>query len=75
MRQDRVVPISMKGIWSQSYVLQLSTAHLDAPSIRVGIEPGPDLQARLRARPGNQLYDYRMTDQRLSSPILANEGK
>ena len=75
MRQDRVIPISVKRIRSKPYVLQLSFAHFDAVGIRVGVELSPDLQASLRAGGRNQLYDDRMTDQRLASPILTDEGK
>ena len=75
MRQDRVIPISVKRIWSQPYLLQLSSAHFDALGIQVGVELSPHLQASLRAGDGNQLDDNGVTDKWPPPPILANKGK
>jgi hypothetical protein len=52
-----------QGIRLKPYVLQLSLAHFDTFGIRVGVDPGPHLEASRRPGSHNLLYDYPMTDQ------------
>src|SRR5512135_298206 len=72
-RGDGVIPLPMECVSSQVDLPHLFLRDLDPRGIDTLIKFACDLQTRLGRRRCNQIDDRLVTDQRLASPVLADE--
>ena len=72
---EPIVPITVKLVSPELEFSHLLVGNLEAGWIGIGVEFALHRQARRRCGGSNEVDDDFMTDQRLASPILADEGK
>src|SRR5881296_1487895 len=73
MRFDRIVPISVKGVWSETDGGHLFVANSDFRWVPTTIEDAAHGQARGGSSVGDELDDRGMGKEWLATPVLADE--
>ena len=75
MRCDDIVPFSVERFAMQVDLSQFGIAHFHTSRICVCIELTGNLQSRCGACCRDQAYNYLMTNQRASAPVLGDAGE
>ena len=74
-RQNRIVPVTMERLGAKRERVHGLPAHRDADGIGLGVEARAHPKARTRRRGGNELHNDFVGNQRLTPPVLADEGE
>src|SRR5271170_3450666 len=73
--RDSVVPLAVKIIAGEVDRSHLCVADGDAFWVEIIIDPAGHVQSGLGGGGADQLHDHLMADQRLTTPVLGDEGK